>query len=221
MGFAPPAGPGYGSFMAGTDSICYGARMFTGIITHIGRVAAIERAGDTRFTVATDLDTASVPLGASIACNGVCLTVIERASGRFAVQASTETLERTTLGGWQEGTAVNLERSLRLGDELGGHLVFGHVDGVARVVAVTPVGDSLRFDFEAPPELARFIAVKGSVALDGVSLTVNEVAGARFSINIIPHTQQCTTFGSLAPGHTVNLEVDMLARYVARLTEAV
>ncbi len=193
--------------------------MFTGIITHVGRVAAIERAGDTRFTIASDLDTAQVPLGASIACNGVCLTVIDRAADWFAVQASGETLDRTTLGGWREGTPVNLERSLRLGDELGGHLVFGHVDGVARVVAVVPVGDSRRLDFEAPAEFARFLAVKGSVALDGVSLTVNEVAGARFSINIIPHTQQCTTFGTLTPGHPVNFEVDMLARYVARLVE--
>jgi len=194
--------------------------MFTGIITHIGRVAAIERTGDTRFTIATDLDMAGVPLGASIANCGVCLTVIERSAGRFAVQASQETLNCTTLGGWTEGTPVNLERSLRLGDELGGHLVFGHVDGMARVVSISPVGDSLRFEFEAPRDLARFIAVKGSVALDGVSLTVNEVSGTNFSINIIPHTQQCTTFGTMTPGQQVNLEVDMLARYVARLTEA-
>ena len=191
--------------------------MFTGIITHLGRVAAIERDGDTRFTIATDLDMASVPLGASIANSGVCLTVVAREPGWFAVQASHETLACTTLGGWQVGTPVNLERSLRLGDELGGHLVFGHVDGVARVTAITPVGDSRRFEFEAPAELARLIAVKGSVALDGVSLTVNEVSGARFSINIIPHTQQCTTFGTMTPNQPVNLEVDMLARYVARL----
>jgi riboflavin synthase len=194
--------------------------MFTGIITHIGRVAAIEQAGDTRFTIATDMDMATVPLGASIAHSGVCLTVIAREPGWFAVQASKETLDRTTLSGWQVGTPINLERSLRLGDELGGHLVFGHVDGVARVVDIAPVGDSFRFEFEAPPALSRFIAVKGSVALDGASLTVNEVAGHRFSINIIPHTQQCTTFGTMKPGQPVNLEVDMLARYVARLTEA-
>ncbi len=195
--------------------------MFTGIITHIGEVSAIERGGDIRFTIASGLDTAEVPLGASIACNGVCLTVIDRDFGWFAVQASTETLNRTTLCAWTEGTPVNLERSLRLGDELGGHLVFGHVDGVVEVMEITPVGGSLRFEFEAPPEFARFIAVKGSVALDGVSLTVNEVAGCRFFINIIPHTQQCTTFGSMTQGRAINLEVDMLARYVARLTEAV
>ncbi len=194
--------------------------MFTGIVTHIGRVAAIERSGDTRFTIASDMDMAVVPLGASIANNGVCLTVVARDPGTFAVQASDETLSCTTLGGWREGTLVNLERSLRLGDELGGHLVFGHVDGVAAVVSVSPANESLRFEFEAPKALARFIAVKGSIALDGVSLTVNEVAGNRFSINIIPHTQQCTTFGTMKPGQTVNLEVDMLARYVARLSEA-
>ncbi len=194
--------------------------MFTGIVTHIGRVAAIERSGDSRFTIATDMDMAAVPLGASIANNGVCLTVVAREPGWFAVQASDETLACTTLGGWRDGTPVNLERSLRLGDELGGHLVFGHVDGVATVVSLTPANESLRFEFEAPKALARFIAVKGSVALDGVSLTVNEVAGSRFSINIIPHTQQCTTFGTMKPGQTVNLEVDMLARYVARLGEA-
>ena len=195
--------------------------MFTGIVTHIGRVAAIERSGDTRFTIATDMELAAVPLGASIANNGVCLTVVAREPGWFAVQASDETLNCTTLGGWQVDTPVNLERSLRLGDELGGHLVFGHVDGVATVVSVTPANESFRFEFEAPAALARFIAVKGSVALDGVSLTVNEVAGRRFAINIIPHTQHCTTFGTMKPGQTVNLEVDMLARYVARLSEAI
>ena len=198
--------------------------MFTGIITHIGRVAAVERAGDTRFTVATDLitgvgETANVPLGASIANNGVCLTVIDRAPGWFAVQASQETLDCTTLGGWKVGTPINLERSLRLGDELGGHLVFGHVDARATVISITPVGDSRRYEFETPADLARYIAVKGSVALDGVSLTVNAVTGTRFSVNIIPHTQQCTTFGTMIPGQQVNLEVDMLARYVARLRD--
>ncbi|MEI6985386.1 MAG: riboflavin synthase, partial [Rhodospirillaceae bacterium] len=168
---------------------------------------------------APNLDLAALPLGASIANNGVCLTVIDRAAGWFAVQASQETLARTTLGSWTVGTPVNLERSLRLGDELGGHLVYGHVDGTAMVVAITPVGDSLCYEFEAPRGLARFIAVKGSVALDGVSLTVNEVSGCRFFINIIPHTRKCTTFGTMTPGQLVNLEVDMLARYVARLTE--
>ncbi|MEI8394369.1 MAG: riboflavin synthase [Rhodospirillaceae bacterium] len=193
--------------------------MFTGIITHIGRVAAIERAGDTRFTIAADMDMESILIGASIAHNGVCLTVIERNAGQFMVQASGETLARTTLGIWALGTPINLERSLRLGDELGGHLVFGHVDGTAEIESITPAGDSLRFEFKAPAALARFIAVKGSVALDGVSLTVNEVDRTRFSINIIPHTRQCTTFGTMKPRQQVNLEVDMLARYVARLSE--
>jgi riboflavin synthase len=194
--------------------------MFTGIVTHVGRVSAVERSGDTRFTIATDMDMTAVPLGASICNNGVCLTVVAREPGWFAVQASDETLNCTTLGGWQVGTPVNLERSLRLGDELGGHLVFGHVDGTAEVVGIAPVNESLRFEFEAPAPLARFIAVKGSVALDGVSLTVNEVSGRRFAINIIPHTQHATTFGTMKPGQKVNIEADMLARYVARLSEA-
>lgn len=191
--------------------------MFTGIVTDVGQVVSIERQGDTRFTIATRFDMAAVPLGASIACSGVCLTVVGKDDGRFAVQASAETLSKTTLGDWREGSRVNLERALCLGDELGGHLVSGHVDGVAVVVGRQPEGDSLRFTFEVPPELAKYIPTKGSVALDGVSLTVNEVEGRRFGINIIPHTQSATTFGVLEPGHRVNLEVDMLARYVARL----
>lgn len=191
--------------------------MFTGIITDIGRVRAVERQGDTRFTIATAFAMETVPIGASIANNGVCLTVIEKGEGWFAVQASAETLSKTTLGAWTEGTRVNLERSLKLGDELGGHLVYGHVDGVAVLAAVRPEGDSLRLTFEAPDALARYVAPKGSVALDGVSLTVNEVDGNRFGINIIPHTQTATTFGGLRPGDRVNMEADMLARYVARL----
>lgn len=191
--------------------------MFTGIITDVGRVLSVERQGDTRFTIATRFDLATVPLGASIACNGVCLTVVETGDGRFSVQASAETLSKTTLGDWVEGSPVNLERSLRLGDELGGHLVYGHVDGVATVVSIRPEGESLRYTFETPAELAKYVAPKGSVALDGVSLTVNEVDGARFGVNIIPHTQKCTTFGTLTPGSRMNMEVDMLARYVARL----
>lgn len=194
--------------------------MFTGIIADVGRVASVVRHGDTRLTIETGFDTASIALGASIACNGVCLTVVERAPGWFAVDASAETLARTTLEGWREGTQVNLERSMRLGDEIGGHLVYGHVDGVATVEERRPEGDSLRFTIAVPEELARFIAPKGSVALDGVSLTVNEVGGARFGVNIIPHTQACTTFGTMMPGHRANLEVDMLARYVARLAVA-
>ena len=191
--------------------------MFTGIITDVGRVRAVERQGDTRFTIETVFDMETVPIGASIANNGVCLTVVEKGPGWFAVQASAETLSKTTLGGWTEGTRVNLERALKVGDELGGHIVSGHVDGVATVVEVRPDGESKRYTFEAPANLAKYIASKGSVALDGVSLTVNEVEGARFGVNIIPHTQIATTFGALKPGDRINLEIDMLARYVARL----
>lgn len=193
--------------------------MFTGIVTDVGRVVAIERGGDTGFTIETDYDPASIHVGASIAHGGVCLTVVGRSGQRYTIQASGETLSKTTLGTWQVGTEVNLERSLRLGDELGGHLVFGHVDAVARVVDRQPEGDSVRFVFEAPAHLAQYFAPKGSVALDGVSLTVNEVDGSRFGVNIIPHTLQCTTFRNLNPGDPVNLEVDMLARYVARMIE--
>lgn len=191
--------------------------MFTGIITDVGRVRAVERQGDTRFTVETAFAMETVPIGASIANNGVCLTVVEKGPGWFAVQASAETLSKTTLGGWAEGTRVNLERALKVGDELGGHIVSGHVDGVATVVDLRADGESKRFTFEVPAPLARYIASKGSVALDGVSLTVNEVDGARFGVNIIPHTQDATTFGTLKVGDRVNLEIDMLARYVARL----
>ncbi|AWK86858.1 riboflavin synthase [Azospirillum thermophilum] len=191
--------------------------MFTGIITDVGRVRAVERQGDTRFTIETAFDTATVPIGASIANNGVCLTVVETGPGWFAVQASGETLSKTTLGSWAEGTRVNLERALKLGDELGGHIVSGHVDGVGTLLSIRPDGESIRLTFEAPADLAKFIAPKGSVAVDGVSLTVNEVDGARFGVNIIPHTQQATTFGGLREGDRVNLEIDMLARYVARL----
>ncbi|WP_114393716.1 riboflavin synthase [Oleisolibacter albus] len=192
--------------------------MFTGIITDIGRVAAIERRGDLRLTIETGFDLEQVPLGASIASNGVCLTVVEKLSGAYRVDVSAETVAKTTAGDWAVGTPLNLERSLKLGDELGGHLVYGHVDGVAEVLSMTPEGDSHRWRFRAPDSLARFIAPKGSVALNGVSLTVNEVDGAVFGINIIPHTAEKTTFGRLGPGARVNLEVDMLARYVARLT---
>jgi len=169
------------------------------------------------LTIATALDTATISLGASLACSGTCLTVVAVEPGAFAVQASVESLTCTTLGEWEEGTPVNLEKSLRLGDELGGHLVLGHVDGVARIVERRPDAESVRFAFEAPEELAPFIASKGSVALDGVSLTVNEVAQTRFGVNIIPHTLACTNFGSLRVGQRVNLEIDLIARYVARL----
>lgn len=191
--------------------------MFTGIITDIGRVRAVERQGDTRFTIETGFDTETIAIGASIAHNGVCLTVIDKGPGWYVIQASGETLSKTTLGGWDAGTRINLERALKVGDELGGHIVSGHVDGVGALAATKPEGESLRLTFEAPESLAKYIASKGSVAIDGVSLTVNEVAGARFGVNIIPHTQTATTFGGLRVGDSVNLEIDMLARYVARL----
>lgn len=194
--------------------------MFTGIVTDLGKVRRVERkGGDARFEFATAYDMATVAIGASIACNGVCLTVVEKGADWFAVDASAETLSKTTLGAWTEGTAVNFERALTVGDELGGHIVSGHVDGVATVVAVEPFGESVRYTFEAPQDLKKFVAPKGSVALDGVSLTVNEVTDARFGINVIPHTQQVTTFGGLTPGAKVNMEIDMLARYVARLMD--
>lgn len=191
--------------------------MFTGIITDLGRVRRVERRGDSRYTFETAYDADSLSIGASISCNGVCLTVVDFGPGWFAAQASAETLSKTTLGNWQEGTPVNFERALKVGDELGGHIVSGHVDGLARIAGIRPEGDSHRFVFDVPPGLARFIAPKGSVALDGVSLTVNEVENTRFGVNIIAHTLSVTTFGRYGPGEDVNLEVDMLARYVARM----
>lgn len=193
--------------------------MFTGIITDVGRVRSIARDGDTRFEITTAYDMTSVDIGASIANSGVCLTVIETGADWFAVQASGETLSKTTLGAWAEGTRVNLERALKVGDELGGHIVSGHVDGVGEVVSVADEGESKRFVFRVPAELKNFMAPKGSVAIDGVSLTVNEVAGDTFGVNIIPHTQQVTLFGEYRVGTRVNIEIDMLARYVARLLE--
>lgn len=191
--------------------------MFTGIITDFGSVRSVEERGDTRFVFDTELAMEEVPIGASIACSGACLTVIEGGPGWFAADASAETLAKTTLGSWRDGTPVNFERALRLGDELSGHLVSGHVDAVAVVTERHPEGESLRFTFEVPADLARFIAPKGSVTLDGVSLTVNEVAGNRFGVNIIAHTANVTTFGALEIGGRVNLEIDLLARYVERL----
>ena len=193
--------------------------MFTGIVTDVGRVESVADRGDRRFVLSTAYDTATIAIGASISCSGCCLTVVETAPGRFAVDASAETLAVTTLGGWREGTEVNFERALKVGDELGGHLVSGHVDGVGRVVSLREEGASHRIVFEAPQDLARFIASKGSIAVDGVSLTVNEVIGRRFGVNIIPHTWTETTFRRLAAGSRVNLEIDLLARYVARLRE--
>ncbi len=198
--------------------------MFTGIVTDIGEIASVEKAGDLRARVLCSPATAQAELGASIACDGVCLTVVNRgeAGGRdwFDVDVSAETASRTTLAGWRSGTRINLERSLKVGDELGGHIVTGHVDGVAEVLSETDEGDSTRLRFRAPAGLARFIASKGSVALNGASLTVNEVEGDVFGVNLIPHTKTVTTWGGVQPGDRVNLEIDTLARYVARLAEA-
>ena len=191
--------------------------MFTGIITDVGQVRRVRRGELLDLTIATALDTSAIALGASIACSGACLTVVAVESAAFTVQASVETVTRTTLAEWQEGTPVNLEKSLRLGDELGGHLVLGHVDGMARIVERRPEAESVRFVFEAPEELMPFIAPKGSVALDGVSLTVNEVAQNRFGVNIIPHTLASTNLASLRAGQRMNLEIDLIARYVGRL----
>ena len=191
--------------------------MFTGIVTDLGRLRDIEQRGDTRMTIATGYDTSAIALGASISCSGACLTVVETGPDCFAVDVSGETLSKTTLGDWATGRAINLERALALGDELGGHLVSGHVDAVSEVLAIAADGDSLRFTFALPLEQARFIAPKGSVTLDGVSLTVNEVAEASFGVNIIPHTAEVTSFGSLKVGDRVNLEIDLLARYLERL----
>lgn len=196
--------------------------MFTGIVTDRGRIASREDRGDTRFVIETAYEVEGIDMGASIACSGCCLTVVETGrteSGRgwFAVEASGETLSKTTLGSWQEGTGLNLERALKLGDELGGHFVLGHVDGVAEIVGRAPEGDSLRFTFRPPAEFMKYIAPKGSVVLDGVSLTINEVEEGTFGVNIIPHTAEVTGFGDAKPGDRINLEVDALARYVARL----
>ena len=196
--------------------------MFTGIITDIGIVRAVEMRGDMRARIGCGYDMSGVDLGASIASDGVCLTVVAKGDDWYDVDISAETLSKTNIGseGWQVGQRLNLERALRVGDELGGHIVSGHVDGVARIVSAVNDGDSLRLTFEAPPELARFVAPKGSVALNGTSLTVNEVDGNRFGIDLIPHTQQVTTWGDAREGDAVNLEIDTLARYVARLAEA-
>ena len=193
--------------------------MFTGLVTDVGRIRSINGTGDCRIEIETSYPTAEIPLGASIACSGICLTAVETGENWFAVDASEETWSKTTLGGWKDGRRLNLERSLRIGDELGGHLVFGHVDGVANVINRKVAGDSIRFTIEPPKTLALYIASKGSVALDGVSLTVNEVEGTCFGVNIIPHTAEVTSFGTLQAGDRLNLEVDMLARYVARQLE--
>jgi riboflavin synthase len=197
--------------------------MFTGIVTDVGRVTGVVREGDLRIRIATAYDVTYLDLGASIACEGICLTVV--ATGDvpepwFEVQLSAETAARTNAATWSQGRRLNLERALRVGDELGGHIVSGHVDGTARILSIRPEGDSTRVLFEAPAALARFIAPKGSIALNGTSLTVNEVDGRRFGVNLIPHTKTVTTWGDAVEGDAVNVEIDTLARYVARLAEA-
>lgn len=193
--------------------------MFTGIITDLGSVKSIEKTGDTRFVFETSYDMSSVDIGGSIACNGACMTVIEKGNNWFAITASGESLSKTTMGSWEVGSKINFERACKVGDELGGHIVSGHVDGVAEIISITEEGDSHRFKFRAPQELKKFIAPKGSVTLNGISLTVNEVEDDVFGINIIPHTMEVTNLGVSKVGDRVNLEIDMLARYVARLLE--
>jgi len=193
--------------------------MFTGIVTDIGTIIELEQQGDLRARIKTGYDTEGIDIGASIASDGVCLTVIALGDDWYDVQISAETVSKTNLDGWQVGKRVNLERALKVGDELGGHIVSGHVDGVAEVIAVTDEGDSTRVTLRAPRDLARFIAPKGSVALNGTSLTVNDVDGCDFGINFIPHTKEVTTWGDVKVGDRVNLEIDTLARYVARLSE--
>jgi len=199
--------------------------VFTGIITDIGTVRSAEQRGDLRLTIACGYDLASVDLGASIACSGTCLTVVDKGPDWFAVDVSAESISRTAAGLWREGSRLNLERALRLGDELGGHLVTGHVDGVGNVVGTCPEGASLKIGISAPADLGPYIAAKGSITIDGVSLTVNEVRDAddgttHFSVNIIPHTAEHSTLGAIEPGRQLNLEIDILARYLKRMADA-
>ncbi|MEO8454446.1 MAG: riboflavin synthase [Sphingomicrobium sp.] len=199
--------------------------MFTGIVTDVGTVRSTEQRGDLRLQIGTGYDTATIDLGASIACSGVCLTVIDKGADWFAVDVSGETVSRTAQDHWREGAKLNLERSLRLGDEIGGHIVTGHVDAVAEVVGLCPEGDSQKIGIHVPRELGPMIAPKGSITLDGVSLTVNEVREAEdgsthFSVNIIPHTAQQTTLRQLAAGQQLNVEIDVLARYIGRMLAA-
>lgn len=193
--------------------------MFTGIVTDLGEVRALEHRGDLRARIGTGYDMSTVDMGASIACDGVCLTVVAMGSDWFDVDISAESVSKTNIGSWAVGARLNLERALKVGDELGGHIVSGHVDGVAEIIAVEDEGDSTRFTFRAPGEFGRFVAPKGSVALNGTSLTVNEVNGAEFGVNIIPHTKEVTTWGGAKAGDLVNFEIDTLARYVARLAD--
>lgn len=194
--------------------------MFTGIITDMGEIVDLKQEGDLRARIRTAYPTDGIDMGASIASDGVCLTVVALGPDWYDVQISAETVDKTNIGDWHVGKRVNLERALRVGDELGGHIVSGHVDGVAEVVSVVDEGDSTRVQLRAPSDLARFIAPKGSVALNGTSLTVNEVQGDIFGINFIPHTKTVTTWGDVTIGQRINLEIDTLARYVARLAEA-
>lgn len=194
--------------------------MFTGIVTDLGTIVSLDQQGDLRARIQTGYDTAGIDMGASIASDGVCLTVVDLGPDWYDVQISAETVNMTNVGAWTVGKRVNLERALKVGDELGGHIVSGHVDGVAEVISIVDEGDSTRVQMRAPDDLARFIASKGSVALNGTSLTVNEVQGNIFGINFIPHTKEVTTWGNVALGDAVNLEIDTLARYVARLAEA-
>ncbi|USG60076.1 riboflavin synthase [Sneathiella marina] len=193
--------------------------MFTGIITDIGTVRGFEKTGDTRFEIDTAYDTGTIDIGASIACSGPCLTVVDKGDGWFAVDASDETLSCTNLADWQKGAKINLERALKIGDELGGHVVTGHVDAVVELKELETIGDSTKLGFSLPEAYRGFVAAKGSVSLDGVSLTVNAVTDTEFTVNIIPHTQAHTTFGDFKTGQRVNFEIDVLARYVARMTE--
>ncbi len=194
--------------------------MFTGLIQDIGSVRSItNREGDWRIVIESAMDMAALAIGASVACSGACMTVVEKGAAWFAIDVSAESLSKTTLKAWEEGTRVNLEPSLKLGDELGGHIVSGHVDGQARIQSITPEGDSFRLKIKAPEGLVKFIATKGSVTLDGVSLTVNEVDGDVFGVNIIPHTWEKTTLCDRKEGDDLNIEIDMLARYVARMLE--
>ncbi|NIY78241.1 riboflavin synthase [Celeribacter sp. HF31] len=196
--------------------------MFTGIVTDIGTVLELEKRGDLRARIGCAYDVDGIEIGASIACDGVCLTVIALGTDPqnwFDVEISAESVSKTNISAWVVGKKLNLERALKLGDELGGHIVSGHVDGVAEIIAMVDEGDSTRIKFDAPEALAKFIAPKGSVALNGTSLTVNEVEGTSFGINVIPHTQEVTTWGRAKVGDKVNLEIDTLARYVARLQE--
>ena len=195
--------------------------MFTGIVSDIGTIESVENRGDTRLRVATGYDTDTIDLGASIACSGVCLTVVDKGPSWFDMQVSAETIRRTARDQWTAGRRLNLERAMKLGDELGGHIVTGHVDGIAEVIAIAPEGESHRIAFTVPANLAPFIAPKGSITIDGVSLTVNVVEDrgetTMFSVNLIPHTQAVTTLGTLEQGQAVNIEIDVLARYLQRM----